>query len=262
MKYTGDVNQLKILGIAGGGIRTGDEAGVLSSKTLEFGHQLHWVSRLAGDALPEDDSPYDGLILFGGEISVADPQFASYFDAVAALVSKFDQVCKPVLGSCLGAQTLAYAFGGEVNPLGFSELGFAKLFPTPGVIGDPVLGNLTQEVALFEMHGDTFSLPAGATLLLEGKTVPNQAFRVGNQCYGFQCHFEATHRIALGWVERELRPDSRISPDELTATIARFGHEFEIHGAQQERFAATVIENWLTLCGATKTRREAGFQVS
>jgi GMP synthase (glutamine-hydrolysing) len=253
---------VEILGIAGGGIRSGDEAGVLASKIAQSGHRLHWVSRLDGDAMPDDDDGYDGLILFGGEISVADPKFESYFDAVAAVVHKFDEGAKPVLGSCLGAQALAYAFGGMVSPLGFSELGFVKLIPTPGVTGDALLGGIDKEVALFEMHSDSFSLPLGATLLLQGKTVPNQAFRVGRRCYGFQCHFEATHAIAGRWVERELRSDPKISPDALTVTIARLDNEFEVYGAKQERFASIVMDSWLTLCAAAKAQREAGVQVS
>ena len=125
-----------------------------------------------------------------------------------------------------------------------------------------MLGALNQEVALFEMHGDTFSLPPGATLLLQGNMVPNQAFRVGALCYGFQRHFEATHAIAGRWVDRELRSDARISSAELTAIITRLNQEFEIYGAQQGRFATAVMENWLALCMAARTRHEAGFQVS
>ena len=42
---------------------------------------------------------------------------------------------------------------------------------------------------MFHWHGDTFELPAGATLLASSDAYPHQAFRVGN-AWGFQFHVE------------------------------------------------------------------------
>lgn len=252
---------MKILGIAGGGVRSNEEAGVLASEIAARGHELCWASRLAGDELPADDGPYDGLILFGGEISVADPEHAPYFNAVAALIHKFDNHGKPVLGSCLGAQTVAYAFGGEIRPLGFLEFGFTTLSPSPAA-DDPLLDGLDNAIELFEMHSDTFSLPPTATLLMQGSVVRNQAFRVGRNCYGFQCHFEATPKIADAWIARELRPSPRFAPDELAAMERKLDGDFKVHGPAQIRFANHVVDRWLELCAREKAGRELPAQVS
>ncbi|MDR3504624.1 MAG: type 1 glutamine amidotransferase [Acidocella sp.] len=253
---------MKILGIAGGGVRSNEEAGVLADEIAARGHELCWASRLAGDALPADDGPYDGLILFGGEISVADPEHAPYFNAVAALIHKFDDHGKPVLGSCLGAQTVAYAFGGEVRPLGFLEFGFTTLSPASGAADDPLLGGVTEPVELFELHSDTFSLPPTATLLMQGGAVTNQAFRVGKSCYGFQCHFEATPKIADAWIGRELRPSPRFAPGELEAMERKLEGDFKAYGEAQTSFANNVVDRWLELCAQAKAKRELAAQVS
>ena len=72
-----------------------------------------------------------------------------------------------------------------------------------------------------QWHDDTFDLPAGAVPLLTGTACRNQAFRVADVVYGFQCHFEADRRDMVEWAayRRDVYGD-RDRAAEMTAQAA------------------------------------------
>lgn len=239
--------ELNILAIMPGGMQGVEETGVIGEVVQRRGAVLDWRFRLKGDSFPGSSESYDGLIVFGGEIGAHEPQYAAYFNDLYKLIRAFHDEEKPVFGSCLGAQSIAGAFGGESKPQGFFELGFVELEAEPAARTDPLLSFTPPTIPLFEMHNDTFVLPEGAVRLLRGDAVPNQAFRIGAKTYGFQCHFEATSDIARLWRQRELGDDPRHSADEIAALSKRIDLEFEQLGAAQRDFGLEVMNRWMDL---------------
>jgi len=74
------------------------------------------------------------------------------------------------------------------------------------------LGDL-RSFESFHWHGETFSIPPGATRLLESAHCPNQAFALGKHL-GMQCHVEMTGELVASWLKSgadEIR-DSSSSP--------------------------------------------------
>ena len=55
-----------------------------------------------------------------------------------------------------------------------------------------------QQLTAFQWHGETFSLPAGATRILTGTACSNQAFVFGKSL-GMQCHTEMTPEMIEAW---------------------------------------------------------------
>ncbi|MEG6509177.1 type 1 glutamine amidotransferase [Methyloligella sp. 2.7D] len=234
------------------------EAGTIGSTVTECGGKLAWRHRRLGDPLPPSSEGYDGLIVFGGEMSVNDETYRRYFDELKALVREFHAAGKPILGSCLGAQIVAHAYGAKIRRLGFFECGFTRLEATHEAAGDALLGGIDEPVWLYEMHEDTFDLPDGAVHLLSGRTVPNQAFRLGERTYGFQCHFEVTPRIVESWNDRVLSEDpafferlGRNNP------LPRHTADFETYQQPQEAFSKTIMRRWMALVAES-----AGEQIS
>lgn len=237
----------KILAVMPGGMQGIEETGVIGEVVQDRGGALQWLYRLRGDVLPETSRGFDGLIVFGGEIGAHETQYSGYFNDLYQLIRSFHGEEKPVFGSCLGAQSIACAFGGEAMPQGFFEFGFAELWAEPDARADPLLSHVPGTISLFEMHNDTFTLPREAVRLMRGDRIANQAYRVGRSTYGFQCHFEATADIAHLWKQRELAADPRYGEAEMAKMRARLDQEFERFGAAQRTFGLTVMNRWMDL---------------
>lgn len=236
---------MRILAIMAGGMDGPVESGRIGEVVAERGASLHWCYRHLGQPLPDSTTGYEALIVFGGEPSVHDPVLRPYFEALGALIRRFHGEGKPVLGSCLGCQSIAFAFGARVYPAGVLEYGFTPLSLSDQAQEDPLLQGMAPAQTLFEMHSDTFDLPEGAVPLLEGQTVRHQGFRLGDSTWAFQCHFEVTPAIVQTWTERELignpAHDQQLVGQRLEQVHADFGH----HQEAQTRFARTLVQRWL-----------------
>ena len=74
--------------------------------------------------------------------------------------------------------------------------------------------DLTRELQSFETfqwHGETFSIPPGATRVLENAHCANQGFAIGKH-FGMQCHVEMTEELIRVW--------ARGGADEIRAAAA------------------------------------------
>ncbi|MDT8363218.1 MAG: type 1 glutamine amidotransferase [Nitrosomonas sp.] len=160
-------------------------------------HDIPWtLIRLdEGDMIPDSLADYSGLALMGGPMSVHDdlPWIAPLLQLIKQAIA-FDV---PVLGSCLGGQLLATALGGQVSNNPVKELGWGWVKAIDSTIARNWLGDIAGFEA-FHWHGETFSLPQGATCLFSGTYCANQAFVTGKHL-GLQCHVEMTPSMIKEW---------------------------------------------------------------
>ena len=162
------------------------------------------LTPLAGDRLPINTS-YSGLIILGGPMNAEDDAQYPHLIDVVRLVQLFSAEVKPIMGICLGAQLIARAFGSRVYQHSAVELGFTPLRLIPRAIADEPLLKSTlppnsEPIHIMEWHFDTFDLPDQAKLLMRGENCKNQGYRIGDNIYGFQCHFEVNRSILQGWL--------------------------------------------------------------
>ena len=194
-----------------------------------------------GCDLPADAAGHDGLLVLGGAMNAYDDATCPHFPALLALARGFAAAGKPVLGICLGGQLLARAWGAQVRLGAAPEFGVAVLAVTPEAKGDPLLAGAPAQIPAMQWHDDTFDLPPGAVPLLTGTACRNQAFRVAEVAWAFQCHFEADRGTMAAWAayRRDVYGDG-----DLTADLAR---QAAAHGAAAEAFGRQVADRWLEL---------------
>ena len=169
---------------------------------VDAGHELlPWDIRAQG-APPLEG--YDAVLVFGGKQNVGEEvEYPWLHEEYEALRHWVDEGA-PLLGVCLGAQTLAHALGGVVDRVPPAPLaGFYETELTPAGIDDPVLGVLPERFEAMNANGYRFALPDGAVELARGPVT--QAFRVGTNARGVQFHPEVRHAQAMAWFSAESR---------------------------------------------------------
>jgi GMP synthase-like glutamine amidotransferase len=202
------VKVLKVLAV----IHSEDAGPELFEEVLaEDGHELVvWDIRSHGSP-PHD---VDAVLVLGGDQNVGEelehPWLHEEYDALRRIVESGT----PLLGVCLGAQTLAHAFGGRVRPAREVLAGFYETRLTDAGAADPVLGVLPRTFDAFNANAFTFEVPEGATPLAEGP-LP-QAFRVGARAWAVQFHPEIRREHVLRWFEDDSTPRT---PEEIAAAL-------------------------------------------
>ncbi len=159
-------------------------------------HGIPWqlICIDAGVMPPPTVEGFSGLCFMGGPMSVNDdlPWLPPLFALIRAAVA----VDLPVIGHCLGGQLISKALGGVVTKNPVKEIGWGEVEAS-----DPAarewLGDIDRFEA-FHWHGETFSIPPGATRILKSTYCDNQAFVMGPHL-GMQCHVEMTEAMIRLW---------------------------------------------------------------
>jgi GMP synthase-like glutamine amidotransferase len=153
-----------------------------------------------GEPVPSSLEPFSGLVLMGGPMSVNDE--LPWIPKVLDLVRLAFEESQPVLGHCLGGQLMSKAQGGVVSVNAVKEIGWQPITPESNDIAREWLGAHAggAPIKVFQWHGETFSLPPGATRILRGDACANQAFVIGNSL-AMQCHVEMQAAMIDAWCD-------------------------------------------------------------
>lgn len=151
-----------------------------------------------GEPLPSTLAAHAGAIIFGGPMSVNDPD--DWVRQEIEFVGVALRENAPLLGVCLGGQMIARHLGQCVgpHPQGLAEIGYYPLAATDegrAMCAAPFPDHV------YQWHFEGFDLPRGAQLLARGATFENQAFRYGS-AVGLQFHPEVTYATICRWTTR------------------------------------------------------------
>jgi GMP synthase-like glutamine amidotransferase len=206
-------------------------------------HGIAWklVRIDAGDPLPENLNDISGLCLMGGAMSVNDD--LPWIPPLLALIRQAIATDIPVIGHCLGGQLMSKALGGTVGANPVKEIGWGDVRITDADAARPWLGDTTPMLA-FHWHGETFTLPPGATRILESAYCPNQAYVLNDRHIGMQCHVEMTPELIASWCDS--------GADEIAASDSpgvqspeSIQSELPVRTAQLHRLADKIYSRWI-----------------
>jgi GMP synthase-like glutamine amidotransferase len=192
-----------------------------------------------GATVPASAEGAAGLCFMGGPMSVNDdlpwipPVLALIRDAVARKI--------PVIGHCLGGQLMSKALGGTIGRNPIKEIGWGQV-KTVDPAAKAWLGDI-ETFEAFHWHGETFSIPEGATRILASDYCDNQAFVLGPNL-GMQCHVEMTEAMIRLWCRQWAEENAAPGPSVLTPEQMMTDMESRIQRMRQ--FSDRLYTHWIS----------------
>jgi GMP synthase-like glutamine amidotransferase len=189
-------------------------------------HNIKLVCFYAPDDLPKSLVDYDGLIVLGGPMNVADNP--AWMQTEVKLIQQALMLRRPILAICLGAQLLATQLGGQVIEMPAPELGWQDIrFNDASVLTVP------------QWHEQAIALPQHIAILAASEQCPVQMYR-HQQAIGLQFHPE--------WDNEQIAQLREYFADECP-----FSNDLQpntLHNEQQtqlEQFLFTILEQQFKL---------------
>ena len=144
---------------------------------------------------------FDAFIVAGTPISAYEIHKYRFLRNEWRYLKKVIQLNKPYLGICFGGQLLARLLGAEVKRNPQMEIGGYEVKLTPDGKTSRFFRGFPNRFPVFHWHGDTFDIPKGAKLLVQGIDCKNQAFSY-KKALALQFHLEVTAKEADIWVDK------------------------------------------------------------
>jgi GMP synthase-like glutamine amidotransferase len=217
--------------------------------TLEWLRQRQWpvtTLLLPASPLPIHLNPedFDLLVICGGGMNVDQEEQYPWLRAEKKWIWEFLQISKSkkILGLCLGAQLIAEVLGAKVGKSLEWEAGWQKVHWFGDQETESPHSSLSKEKLLrvFQFHGYSFSLPAGAINLASSECCQNQAYKIGEQVLAFQFHPETTVDWALACAAETDGP----SPSQYVQSPSEIERDNQYQPALQKWYFSQ-LDTWL-----------------
>jgi GMP synthase-like glutamine amidotransferase len=192
--------------------------GIFLEPLREQSLPVETVKLYEGEQPPEDLSPFSGLLLMGGPMSVNDEADYPWLKAEDRILKEALALDVPTLGICLGSQLIAKAAGGAVRRGPLKEIGWYPVRLTAAARHDRLFRESPETIEVFQWHGEYFDTPPGAVNLASSDLYACQAFSIGQNVYGLLFHLEVTGQMVKEWmgtfkeeldgVKRYIRPEA------------------------------------------------------
>ncbi len=228
--------------------------GTLNPLLKRSGFRIRYVNFARHpDAQPSLDG-YNGLVVLGGPMSVNDADRLPHLTTEMRLIEEALRRNIPVLGICLGAQLIAKTLGADVYPNKEKEIGWYDVSPTDEAESDPLLLGFQKTETIFQWHGETFDIPKSTRHLAFSSLCVNQAFRYGNNVYGFQFHLEVDEPMIHRWL-RVAENREEIAALGGTIDPERIHRDTPEHMARLHQLSTRVFGEFINLFGIEKKYR-------
>ncbi|WP_445775961.1 type 1 glutamine amidotransferase [Shewanella sp.] len=159
----------------------------------------------APDDLPKSLADYDGLMVLGGPMNVADNPL--WMQAELTLIQQALVLPRPILAICLGAQLLATQLGGQVVEMPEPELGWQDIrFNDASVLTVP------------QWHYQAITLPTSIDIVASSPRCSVQMFR-HQHAIGLQFHPE--------WDTKQIEQLTEVFADECPITIGPHTEQYQ-----------------------------------
>jgi GMP synthase-like glutamine amidotransferase len=193
-----------------------------------------------GAPVQRDPRAYSGIAVMGGPMSANDdlPWIAPLLELLRNAVRQD----VPAIGHCLGGQLMSRAFGGSVRVHSLREIGWGEVRVADNGVARAWLGGL-QSFETFQWHGDTFSIPPGATRVLEGEHCANQAFALGRHI-GLQCHVEMTPELVKSWLDTGAKEMKEHAKSPAVQRREEIEEELEPRLERLHQVADRIYDRW------------------
>jgi GMP synthase (glutamine-hydrolysing) len=203
-----------------------EDLGLLATMLRERGATITYYEAWRDDLGPAGEA--DLLVVLGAPISANDTEVFPFVEREIAVVRERLRAGTPTLGLCLGAQIMARAAGGAVNPGERPEIGWGPIELTDA--GQKSVVRHLADVNVLHWHGEVCAPPAGTPSLATTPICSTQAFALGPNALGLQFHAEiATDRLESWLVGHvgQITDTPGISVAGLRADTARDGPRLE-----------------------------------
>lgn len=202
--------------------------GTLNPTLRDHGLRMRYVNF---ERNPEEEptlEKYNGLIILGGHMGVYEAEKYTHIKTELKLIEEALKKNIPILGICLGSQLLAHVLGAEVKKSEEKEIGWYDIKLTEEGCKDPLFNHFKASEKMFQLHGDTFTVPKTAVHLASSELCQGQAFRYGEKVYGIQFHLEVDQPMIHRWLLNQ-RNQKEILDSNGKFSIEQITNETEQH---------------------------------